>query len=972
MEEIQYVGEHLTPGLIGRVAIVLSFCAALFSTISYWFATQRREHGAEANQWKMLGRIGYLVHGFAVFWIIGTMFYLMLNQYYEYQYVQAHVSDELPNRYLFSAFWAGQEGSFLLWMFWHVVLGLLLMASAKDWESPVLAVVAAVQTVLASMLLGIYFEVGDTLLKIGTNPLLLLRDVMEAPIFARADYLERVEGAGLNPSLQNWWMTIHPPTLFLGFASTVVPFSYAVAGLWLRRHREWLAPALKWSLMSGAILGTGILMGGAWAYEALNFGGYWAWDPVENMSLVPWLILIAGIHTNLIAKATGQAIKATYLYYLLTFVLIIYSSYLTRSGVLGETSVHSFVTSGLEPQLISFLVIFLIFSTALFFSRIKGIPAPEKEEAAGSREFWMFIGSLVLLLSAGLITGSTSLPVFNKVMQLFDPLYEGRVITDVEPHYNRYQLWIGVFIGLLSGISQYLRWRERRFTSHLSKFVIHAGVAIALSGVLTYLTTLWIDAHAWQYQLLLFSGWFTVITNLDYLITFVRGNLKLAGSVVSHLGFGIMILGILASGLNKRVISKNPFLMEGLSEDEELTRNTVLLIKDSPMLMEDYELVMTGDTLVDFTRTYDVAYTRRDADGNVVETFDLHPNVLYARDFTNVVSINPSTRHYWNKDVFTVIASLPEEEVDFSLKQQREKDLSYRDFDLPLHETLAFRDTIPIKNPDTFLVKDFEVQVLGIQEGPLPADFNPDYEPQPGDYAIGATIALRNEAEDRTEIARPLLVLREEGLFSLPWQINELGARVKLLPELVRRVRTPDSELNYERFSVAEGETFTHEGQVFRFEGFDRQATHPDYEPKEADISVGAVVTTTSATTGEPIEFRPLFVITNGNQPTNVPDENRAEGWRLRFTSLDPNTGQATLWVARDAPSEDLSVPFAVASRSPRADWIALQAIEFPGINLFWIGSSFMMFGLTLSMLVRIRSRREEREVMVYRDERGD
>ena len=128
---------------------------------------------------------------------------------------------------------------------------------------------------------------------------------MDAPIFAKADYATVIKGQGLNPLLQNYWMTIHPPTLFLGFASTAVPFCYAVAGLWTGKHKEWLKPVLPWALFSGAILGTGILMGGAWAYEALSFGGYWAWDPVENMSLVPWLILIAGIHTNLISKNTG-------------------------------------------------------------------------------------------------------------------------------------------------------------------------------------------------------------------------------------------------------------------------------------------------------------------------------------------------------------------------------------------------------------------------------------------------------------------------------------------------------------------------------------------------------------------------------------------------------------------------------------------------------------------------------------------
>ena len=122
-------------------------------------------------------------------------------------------------------------------------------------------------------------------------------------------------------------MTIHPPTLFLGFASTVVPFAYAFSALWLGEYKEWVKTVLRWSLFSGAVLGLGILMGAAWAYEALSFGGYWAWDPVENMSLVPWIILIAGIHSNLISLHTTYANKATILFYLASFGLVVYSSF---------------------------------------------------------------------------------------------------------------------------------------------------------------------------------------------------------------------------------------------------------------------------------------------------------------------------------------------------------------------------------------------------------------------------------------------------------------------------------------------------------------------------------------------------------------------------------------------------------------------------------------------------------------------
>ncbi|MFM8485259.1 MAG: cytochrome c biogenesis protein CcsA, partial [Bacteroidota bacterium] len=228
-----------------------------------------------------------------VFSIIGLLFYILVGKMYEYNYAWANVSDDLPVQYVFSAFWKEQQGSFLLWSFWHIILSAIVIVRGGKWEAPVLTVVALTEAVIGSMLLGLYF--GH--FRLGASPFDLLRDTMSAPIFQQADYLTKISGQGLNPLLQNYWMTIHPPTLFLGFASTVFPFAYAASGLWYREHKAWLKPALGWSLFSAGILGLGILMGGAWAYEALSFAGYWAWDPVENASLVPWLTMVAGIHT---------------------------------------------------------------------------------------------------------------------------------------------------------------------------------------------------------------------------------------------------------------------------------------------------------------------------------------------------------------------------------------------------------------------------------------------------------------------------------------------------------------------------------------------------------------------------------------------------------------------------------------------------------------------------------------------------
>jgi len=302
MEEIKYIGESLWLGQLGHFLLLLSFVGSLFSAFSYY-----NDVRSDNNVWRKMGRIGYIIHGISLFIAIGLIFYGMVYQMFEYHYVWRTVSDVLPMQYILSAFWADQEGSFMLWMFWHVVLGFILIRTAGKWESSVLTTLALIQAGIGSMLLGLYLPFGEEM-SIGSSPFILLRDVMEAPIFSNADYLTLIKGKGLNPLLQNYWMTIHPPVLFLGFASLAIPFSYAIAGLSIRDHKGAMKSVMRWALFSGFIFGLGILMGSAWAYEALTFGGYWAWDPVENSSLAPWLLMLAGIHTNLITNSTGRHI----------------------------------------------------------------------------------------------------------------------------------------------------------------------------------------------------------------------------------------------------------------------------------------------------------------------------------------------------------------------------------------------------------------------------------------------------------------------------------------------------------------------------------------------------------------------------------------------------------------------------------------------------------------------------------------
>ncbi len=940
MDGIEYIGEHLWVGQLGHFFIITNFMAATLAVISYFFAEKRSEL-REAQTWKKMGRYAFLFHGISVFVIIGLIFYLMINKYYEYAYAFNHVSDDLSMSYILSAFWEGQEGSFLLWMFWHVILGMVLLSPKnRKWENGVMMFLCVVQAILASFLLGIY--IGDT--KIGLNPFLLLRDTMpEAPLFAQADYVSKLSGSGLNPLLQNYWMTIHPPTLFLGFASVTIPFCYAAAALWKKKYTEWLKPVLPWALFSGTLLGTGILMGGAWAYEALSFGGYWAWDPVENMSLVPWLLLLAGIHMNLVSNATGQSIKSTFLFYLFSFVLIFYSTFLTRSGVLGDTSVHAFTELGLEWHLILGLFLFIGIALYLFFKNNSKIPVPEKEESLYSKEFWMFIGSLVFLISVLLISMTTSIPVYNKILDGFGWMTGGDYTSwhraapaDAVAHHNKFQMWVALFIGLFSGMAQFMRYRETHFDKWRKKFSIHMAIAVSLALVLTILSAQMIQMYAWQYYVLAFGCWFAVVSNLDYLITTIKGNIKLAGSAFSHLGFGLMIIGSIVSGLNQHHISTNTFVQKGIIEgftDEDYAKN-ILLIKNKPMLMKGYEVTYVKDTIEGFNRTFTVNYKKRDMknDGKIVEEFDLYPNVIYEKTFQKVAASNPSTKHYLSKDVFTHVASLPRAETDPEYAKQQEDSLGYVD-----HVVMV---------GDTFSTQNYEGKIIEL-------DMNPthlDYVPMEGDFPLGVQIELKDKEKDKIYKICPVAVIRGAKILRFPEYLPESALKVKLTTDIFDEAFTREDELEYQKFVVEKGGTFRHKNTTITFSGFGTQPSHPSYRAKEGDKAFNAILDFEYE--GKKYTGKPIYFIREG-VPYNIKDEVKELGFHFKIGDINAKDQNITILVAKAASKQE-KITLRIAEEVPSSQYIVLEAIVFPGINLFWIGSVLMLLGILIAMFRRI------------------
>jgi cytochrome c-type biogenesis protein CcmF len=424
--------------------VLLAFVASIISAISY-FKASKEPFENEKRSWLLFGRGAFFIQVFSLLAVFFCIYYICSHHYFEYLYAYKHASKELEPKYLLACIWEGQEGSFLLWSLWHGVLGSVVILTAKKREAPVMAIVNTAQFLLMLMIVGIY--VFGT--RIGSNPFSLTRNELAGPIFSQPDYLSYIkDGIGLNVLLRNYWMVIHPPVLFLGFASTIIPVGFAFSSLTTKDWGGWIKPVLPWALFSGCVLGVGIMMGGKWAYESLSFGGYWAWDPVENASLVPWIIMIAALHCMAIYNSTGNALRASFLFTILSYFFVLYSTFLTRTGILGDTSVHSFTEAGMAMNVLIGIYVLAISIPIffLFFKNYKQIPTIQKEENLSSREFWMFIGSLILFLSAMFIISITSLPVYNKIFgtNLADP-------QDREFTYNKVLVLVAVILGLLTG-----------------------------------------------------------------------------------------------------------------------------------------------------------------------------------------------------------------------------------------------------------------------------------------------------------------------------------------------------------------------------------------------------------------------------------------------------------------------------------------------------------------------------------------
>lgn len=314
---------------------------------------------------------------------------LIFENDFSVEYVASYSSTTLPTLYKISAFWAGQQGSFLLWLLIHAAAGAVLTFRRTNAAA-----------------LGIFF---------------LLQSVLVLLVLAKSPFAEHpaqvFEGVGLNPLLQDFWMAIHPPIIFVGYALLAVPFALSLGALLTEpASRSWLEDARKWTLAAWSFLGAGIFIGGYWAYKVLGWGGYWGWDPVENSSLVPWLLAGVLLHLINLARKKPAVLSVAHVAATFTYALVLYGTFLTRSGVLGDFSVHSFAGSniGLSIALANALV--LIGGLAIIFVKAKSLPQGKMYDAHGESAFAVLLGCLLLIFVAAVVWIGMSMPLLSQLV----------------------------------------------------------------------------------------------------------------------------------------------------------------------------------------------------------------------------------------------------------------------------------------------------------------------------------------------------------------------------------------------------------------------------------------------------------------------------------------------------------------------------------------------------------------------------
>jgi len=447
---------------VGSLALVLGFVLALYAVGMslagvYW---RRRDFVTSAEHATLA------VFGMATI-AVAALIHALVTHDFNLEYVAHYTSSTLPLQYVIAALWGGQACSLLFWVFILTTMSTVVLLQNRDRNRELMPYVIAVLMAVAAFFLGMLNFVTPPFQRLAFTP---------------------VEGQDLNPLLQNYWMTIHPPALYLGYVGCAIPFAFAMGALATGKlGDEWIRTTRRWTLAAWFFLSMGNLFGAEWAYLVLGWGGYWAWDPVENAAFLPWLTCTAFLHSVMIQEKKNMLKVWNMVLVILTFALTIFGTFLTRSGVIS--SVHSFTQSGLGPFFIGFLLFSLAVSVGLLLWRLPQLKSENELDSVLSRESSFLLNNLILVGMAFAVFWGTIFPVISEAIR-------GVKITVGPPFFNKVMTPLGLILLFLTGVGPVIAWRRASLKNLEKNFLLPVamglvlGVALVIAGVHHYMAVL--------------------------------------------------------------------------------------------------------------------------------------------------------------------------------------------------------------------------------------------------------------------------------------------------------------------------------------------------------------------------------------------------------------------------------------------------------------------------------------------------
>ncbi|RMH62128.1 MAG: heme lyase CcmF/NrfE family subunit [Calditrichaeota bacterium] len=493
----------------------LTFVLLLVSMAAYYLYHLRHE-----EQIYKIARQGFYAATALIAVQAVMLMWGILTHHYEWVYVFSYSSNDLPLYYLISTFWAGQEGTFMLWLLYASIYGFVIIRMKKEEEPLVMSFMNLIMAFIVLIL-------------IKSNPFTYVWQVNPAGFPVG---MTPPDGNGLNPLLQDPYMVIHPPILFAGYSSTMILFAFAMAALIRKKHDDWIKTVYPYALFVAMILGTGIILGGYWAYTTLGWGGYWGWDPVENSSLIPWLTSLALLHGIIIQRRQGGMKRLNIFLAIITFILVLYGSFLTRSGVLTDFSVHSFGESPLSTYLVAFVFLFLGIGLITFAYRVKGVKGSVVTDGLFTREFLISLGMLGLLVLAVFALFGTSWPILSG-------FFADKAQSVDASAYNQIAGPLAILLGALIALAPVFSWK-RSNVDKIKSVAIHFVMAL-LAGAGFYA----LGMHLLVPLIISTLAVFILLVNGQIVWLMIRKKNYSFGGYLAHVGVGFMLIGIITSSV---------------------------------------------------------------------------------------------------------------------------------------------------------------------------------------------------------------------------------------------------------------------------------------------------------------------------------------------------------------------------------------------------------------------------------------